>query len=120
MDGSSSTSSEPRLASKVAGSGNRPDVRVIVITAHGTIDSAVEAMKHGAVDYIQKPFAPKDIRELVSRILDRQTLDARKAQGYAGRADWSLIRQLKEALAVSSALPHHSTRTRPTGGMVTC
>jgi DNA-binding NtrC family response regulator len=64
--------------------GNRPGVRVVIITAHGTIDSAVDAMKHGAVDYIQKPFAPKEIRELVSRILDREKLDVQKAQDYAG------------------------------------
>jgi len=63
---------------------NRLDIRVVIITAHGTIDSAVEAMKHGAVDYLQKPFAPRDIRELVSRIMDRQALDARKAHDYAG------------------------------------
>ncbi len=41
-------------------------------------------MKHGAVDYLQKPFSPRDIRELVSRIMDREALDAQKAQGYAG------------------------------------
>jgi len=63
---------------------NRPDIRVVIITAHGTIDSAVEAMKHGAVDYLQKPFAPRDIRELVSRIMDRRALDARRAHDYAG------------------------------------
>jgi DNA-binding response OmpR family regulator len=63
---------------------NRPDVRVVIITAHGTIDSAVEAMKHGAVDYLQKPFAPADIREIMARIMDRQTLDAQKAHDYAG------------------------------------
>lgn len=65
-------------------SANRPDIRVVIITAHGTIDSAVEAMKHGAVDYLQKPFSPRDIRELVSRIMDREALDAQKAQDYAG------------------------------------
>ena len=65
-------------------SANRPQVRVIIITAHGTIESAVEAMKHGAVDYIQKPFAPREIRELVAKVLDRATLDVRKAQDYAG------------------------------------
>jgi DNA-binding NtrC family response regulator len=64
---------------------NRPEVRVIIITAHGTIDSAVEAMKRGAVDYLQKPFVPNEIREMVSRVLDRQTLDMHQAQEYA---DW--------------------------------
>lgn len=65
-------------------SANRPDIRVVIITAHGTIDSAVEAMKHGAVDYLQKPFAPKDIRDMVCRIMNREALDAQKAQDYAG------------------------------------
>jgi DNA-binding NtrC family response regulator len=64
---------------------NRPQARVIIITAHGSVDSAVEAMKRGAVDYLQKPFVPREIREIVARVLDRQTLDAQKAQDYA---DW--------------------------------
>lgn len=40
----------------------RPEIRVIIITAFGTIESAVEAMKLGAVEFLQKPFAPKEIR----------------------------------------------------------
>jgi DNA-binding response OmpR family regulator len=63
-------------------SAHRPDIRVIIITAHGTIDSAVEAMKHGAIDFIQKPFAPREIRAMIARILDRRTLDAQRAQSY--------------------------------------
>jgi DNA-binding NtrC family response regulator len=60
----------------------RPDIKVIIITAHGTIESAVEAMKLGAADFIQKPFAPKEIRELVTKVLDRDALLAEKAKGY--------------------------------------
>ncbi|MCX5753226.1 MAG: response regulator, partial [Candidatus Krumholzibacteria bacterium] len=45
----------------------RPDIRVIIMTAYGTIESAVEAMKLGAVDFIQKPFVPEEVRELASR-----------------------------------------------------
>jgi DNA-binding response OmpR family regulator len=51
-----------------------PATRVIIITAHGTIDNAVEAMKLGAIDFIQKPFAPPEIRELVTKVLQRQGL----------------------------------------------
>lgn len=61
----------------------RPDVRVIIITAYGTIDSAVEAMKLGAVDFIQKPFVPKEIRELVSRVIDRENLLEQNVKDYA-------------------------------------
>ncbi len=60
----------------------RPETKVIIITAHGTIDSAVEAMKLGAVDFLQKPFAPTEIRELVTRVLDRDKIAADKASSY--------------------------------------
>ena len=61
----------------------RPDIRVIIITAYGTIESAVDAMKLGAVDFIQKPFSPKEIRGLVSQVMDRGTLDEQKVVDYA-------------------------------------
>lgn len=60
----------------------RPDIRVIVITAYGTIESAVEAMRLGASDFIQKPFTPEEIRELVTRVMNREKIDAEKAQDY--------------------------------------
>jgi DNA-binding response OmpR family regulator len=53
-----------------------------MITAYGTIESAVEAMKLGAVDFIQKPFSPEEIRELVSRVMDREKLDEQKTADY--------------------------------------
>jgi len=52
-----------------------PTVRVIIITAHGTIESAVEAMKLGAVDFVQKPFSPGEIRDLARMVLEREALD---------------------------------------------
>ena len=48
-------------------------VRVVIITAHGTVDNAVEAMKLGAIDFIQKPFPPDQIRQVVSQALRRGT-----------------------------------------------
>jgi DNA-binding response OmpR family regulator len=60
----------------------RPDIRIIIITAYGTVESAVEAMKLGAVDFIRKPFSPEEIRELVSRVMDREKLDEQKVVDY--------------------------------------
>ena len=45
----------------------RSDVPVIIITAHGTVDSAVEAIKLGAFDYITKPFEHAEIRAVVAK-----------------------------------------------------
>jgi two-component system NtrC family response regulator len=47
---------------------------VVVITAHGTIDKAVQAMKEGAYDFIQKPFEPALVEETVRRALERTSL----------------------------------------------
>lgn len=44
-----------------------PQIPVIMITAHGTIDTAVEAMKRGAFDYVTKPFDQKEFLETIDR-----------------------------------------------------
>jgi DNA-binding response OmpR family regulator len=51
----------------------RPEIKVIIITAYGSIDLAVEAMKLGAVDFLQKPFDAGQVREMVHRILEQST-----------------------------------------------
>src|SRR5262245_12115783 len=38
-----------------------PEMSVIILTAHGSIESAVEAMKKGAYNYLTKPFDPRDL-----------------------------------------------------------
>jgi DNA-binding response OmpR family regulator len=65
----------------------RPDIRIIMITAYGTIESAIEALKLGAVDFLQKPFDPEEIRELVSRVMDRDRLDEHKLVDYASHIE---------------------------------
>lgn len=58
----------------------RPDVDVVVITGYATIETAVETMKHGASEYVQKPFSAEELSEFVNRLLvKRQSrLDAQK------------------------------------------
>ncbi len=50
---------------------------VVILTAYGSVSTAVEAMKLGAVDFLEKPFDPKIIRLLTEEILLRQRLGAR-------------------------------------------
>ncbi len=50
------------------------DLPTIVITAHGTIETAVEAMKEGAYDFLLKPFDPKHLEIVVRKALERRQL----------------------------------------------
>jgi FixJ family two-component response regulator/glycine cleavage system H lipoate-binding protein len=50
----------------------RPDIDVIVITGYATVESAVECMKHGVMDYIQKPFTETELTDLVKKFLYRR------------------------------------------------
>jgi two-component system, NtrC family, response regulator AtoC len=50
------------------------DVTVVMITAYGTIERAVEAMKEGAYDFIPKPFEPDHVALIVAKALERERL----------------------------------------------
>lgn len=50
----------------------RPDIDVIMITGYATIESAVDAMKYGALDYVQKPFTEDELVDFVNRSLVRR------------------------------------------------
>src|SRR5262245_44090643 len=59
-----------------------PSIRIVMMTAYATVDSAVETMKLGAVDYITKPFTVEQIRRLTDFLAKRMTTpDERKATG---------------------------------------
>jgi DNA-binding NtrC family response regulator len=47
---------------------------VIIITGHGTIISAVEAIKRGAFDYVTKPFSPEELRIMAKKALERRKI----------------------------------------------
>ncbi|RLC27668.1 MAG: sigma-54-dependent Fis family transcriptional regulator, partial [Deltaproteobacteria bacterium] len=52
----------------------RPETEVIIVTGYGTIESAVEALKQGCYDYLQKPIKLERLKLLVDRILEKKRL----------------------------------------------
>ncbi len=58
---------------------DHPDTDVILITAYGTVEIAVAAMKNGAVDFVSKPFSPDELRLKLAKVLEfRETRQARE------------------------------------------
>ncbi len=49
----------------------RPRLAVVLITAHASVDTAVEAMRRGAFDYLPKPFTPAQVRGVLERVACR-------------------------------------------------
>ncbi|MCD6310438.1 MAG: response regulator, partial [Candidatus Eremiobacteraeota bacterium] len=57
-----------------------PDLNVIMITAYPTIDSAVEAIRQGAADYITKPFTPEQIEQAINNLTMEEEKPAAPAE----------------------------------------
>src|SRR5438270_4394757 len=76
-------------------SADYPDVPVVMITAHGSVENAVEAVKLGAFDYLEKPFEQEQIRQIVSKAMNTYALARRDAtlDIPAGRGRFKLIGQ---------------------------
>jgi NtrC-family two-component system response regulator AlgB len=56
-----------------------PWLKIVVITVYASIDTAVEAMRRGATDYIPKPFTPAQIKLAVRKVFEMRTLEQRVA-----------------------------------------
>src|SRR5262245_9340443 len=57
-----------------------PSLAVVVFTAHSSIETAVEAMRRGAQDYVAKPFTPEEIRRTLGKVLRTRQLERRVAE----------------------------------------
>jgi len=57
----------------------QPDLPIVMITAHGTVDTAVEALKLGAFDYLTKPFDKDEVRSVVAKALKTRALAQEEA-----------------------------------------
>jgi len=60
-----------------------PDLPIVMITAHGTVETAVEALKTGAFDYLTKPFDKDEVRQIVGKALRTKQLSDEEATRQA-------------------------------------
>src|SRR5262245_46242166 len=82
-----------------------PDVPVVMVTAHGSVENAVEAVKLGAFDYLEKPFEQEQIRQVVAKAISTYALARRDARPEepSGRGRFRLVGQssaIKQIFAV--------------------
>lgn len=92
-----------------------PSLNVIMMTAFSTVESAVAAMKLGAVDYLPKPFNPDMIKQLLDQITEREVLTettenysslVHYAEELIAKRDFETARQyLKTAIGMDTTRP---------------
>jgi DNA-binding response OmpR family regulator len=69
-----------------------PDIKAIMLTAHGSMDSAIEALRYKACDFLLKPCQPSEILDTVKRVLhepQRETTNNQASRIYTGRIEFN-------------------------------
>ena len=96
-----------------------PSVLVIVITGYATVETAIEAMKQGAYDFIPKPFEPDQLRIVVNRAADkiRLTRETQKLELEKARTLFDLDTEKSRLRTIIESLPDGVLVTN-TGGQV--
>ncbi len=74
---------EPLLASS-------PWMKIVMMTAYASVETAVDSLKKGAVDYLPKPFTPEQVRKIAARAAESKRLQERVAGFVDGTADVDL------------------------------
>jgi len=73
---------------------SHPDSTIIIMTAYASVETAVEAMKQGAYDYIVKPFDPDDLEHLVRNAIERKHLVSENIQLRSKIDEMSLFHEV--------------------------
>jgi DNA-binding response OmpR family regulator len=87
-----------------------PDLKGIIITAYPSVETAVEAMKIGAVDYVVKPFAPDALEKSIQEVLGATDVEARAEETKDQAAEAPVVEEeaAEETVAISEEeIPTH-------------
>src|SRR5256714_11454457 len=85
----------------------RPETQVIILTAHDTLNNAIESIKRGAYHFISKPYAPEELLSLVEKALEKQFL-LREAEKLREKTE-----QLEKRLEIAEARPAPVFKSKP-------
>jgi DNA-binding response OmpR family regulator len=87
-----------------------PQTGIIMISGHGTIDNAVESMKLGALEFLQKPFTMQRLKDAVRNLADRPTPVSSSPGGFFGR--YEIVREIASGgtAIVWEAMQHPKNR----------
>lgn len=78
-----------------------PETPVIIITAYGSIESAVEAIKRGAFDYLTKPFTPEELRVVTQKAVATRSIIL---ENILLRRELGIVRDLDRIIGISKAV----------------
>src|SRR2546430_180702 len=84
-----------------------PKVQVIILTAHDSLDNAIESIKRGAYHFISKPYAPEELLSLVEKALEKQFL-LRQAEELREKTE-----RLEKRLEIAEARPTPIFKSKP-------
>jgi signal transduction histidine kinase len=96
------------------------EILVIVITGYATVETAIEAMKNGAYDFISKPFEPDQLRIVVNRAIERirLTREAQKSEQARKRTLLDLGTEKSRVRTIIESLPNGVLVTNTLGQVV--
>jgi two-component system, OmpR family, phosphate regulon sensor histidine kinase PhoR len=97
-----------------------PKILIIIITGYATVDTAIEAMKRGAYDFIPKPFEPDHLRAVVNRARERLTLtrEAKRLEEQRKRTLADLDTEKSRIRTIIESLPDGVVVTNAEGQVV--
>src|SRR5207253_3498610 len=84
-----------------------PSVQVIILTAHDSLNNAIESIKRGAFHFISKPYAPEELLSLVDKALEKQSL-LRETAELRQKPE-----QLERRLEIAEARPTLIFKSKP-------
>src|SRR3954451_16775476 len=84
-----------------------PNVQVVILTAHDSLNNAIESIKRGAYHFISKPYAPEELLSLVEKALEKQFL-LREAQQLREKTE-----RLEKRLEIAEARPAPIFKSKP-------